>query len=238
MKRIAVAYLVAVHVLLVTAIAKTDLVPRVAARLNLTKPQMPGEMPEEDSIIPTLRTIHKQMDSSVPAGVTIFLGDSITMALATAALAPRTVNYGIGSQRSDQLLKSMDLYKSIERASRVVIMIGTNDLLQGREEGIESRYRAILEKIPGDTQIIMNSVPPLDNPMFYGHQVEDASVRKVVASAKAACGNDPRCRFVNTYDALTSNSLPAPGVLLADKIHLAREGYRLWIEAMQLQINL
>lgn len=195
----------------------------------MTTPQIP----EEESIIPRLRDVHRQMDSSVPSGATIFLGDSITMGLATAAVAPYTVNYGIGWQRSDQLIKSMEIYKSIGRAGRVVITIGTNDLLQGREAGIESRYRAILEKIPANTPIVMNSVPPLDSPVFYGRQIDDANVRKVVASAKAVCDADTRCRFVNTYDALTTNGKPTLGIYVDGGVHLSPKGYQLWIDAMR-----
>lgn len=223
------AYLVAVHILLGVAIVKTDLVPRVAEKLKLGEPRPP----EEESIIPRLRDVHGQMDPAVPAGATIFLGDSITMALATASLAPRTVNYGIGWQRSDQLINSMDIYKSIERAGRVVITIGTNDLLQGREAGIETRYQTILSKIPPKTPVVMNSVPPIGDVVFYGRKIEDANVRKVVASAKTVCEADPRCRFVNTYEALAPNGSPTSGSLLADNVHLAPKGYQLWIDAMR-----
>ena len=83
----------------------------------------------------------------------------------------------------------------------------------------------------------MNSVPPLDSPAFYGKKIEDANVRKVVASGKAVCEADSRCRFVNIYDVLTTNGVPVPvpvlGVLLPDKIHLAPKGYQLWIKATQ-----
>jgi len=78
-KIVIIAYLIAVHVLLGVALVKTDLIPRVSARLTHAYPAPP----EEDSIIPRLREVHEQMDSSVPAGATIFLGDSITMGLAT-----------------------------------------------------------------------------------------------------------------------------------------------------------
>lgn len=223
------AYLIGVHALLAVALVKTDLIPRVAIKFGLVKPPIP----EEDSIIPRLREVHRQMDSSVPAGATIFLGDSITMALATAAIAPYTVNYGIGSQRSDQLIKSLDIYESIKRAERVVITIGTNDIAQGRGLEIESRYRAILAKIPSNVAVIMSSIPPIGNTEFGGRKIVDTEVRYAVASAEKACEADRRCRFVNAYEALTSNRLPLPGVLLGDGVHLAPKGYELWIHAIR-----
>ena len=233
MKNIIIAYLITLHVLLILAIAKTDLASRVANRLHIIKLQPP----EEESIIPRLREVHAQMDSSVPDGATIFLGDSITMGLATAAITQYTVNYGIGWQRSDQLINSMDIYKSITRASRVVITIGTNDLLQGRESGIESRYRTILEKIPSSVDVVMSSVPPIGEVVFYGKRIDDSDVRDVVASAKKICESDSRCRFVNTYDALTTNGKLLPGVLLPDNVHLAPKGYELWIKSIKREVN-
>ena len=223
------AYLIAVHALLVVALVKTDLIPRVAVKFGLAKPLIP----EEESIIPRLRAVHQQMDSSVPAGATIFLGDSITMALATAAIAPYSVNYGIGWQRSDQLIKSMDIYESIKRAGQVVIMIGTNDILQGREPGIETRYQAILAKIPSNVAVTMSSVPPIGSIEFGGRKIADTRVQYAVAGAKHACEADRRCRFVNAYEVLTSNRSPLPGVLLEDGIHLAPKGYELLIGAIR-----
>lgn len=229
-KVVTAAYLVVVHALLGVALVKTDLVPRITAKLSFGSPQ--PQHSEDDYIILRLREVHRQMDSAVPAGATIFIGDSITMALATAAVAPRSVNYGISAQRSDQLIKSMDIYKSIERASRVIVTIGTNDLLQGREAGIELRYKEILAKIPISVEVVISSVPPLGKGSFYGRTIEDINVRKVVASAKSVCEADSRCRFVNAYDVLTTNGTPIPGTLLADNIHLSPEGYRLWIYAI------
>lgn len=234
MKRLLIAaYLVGLHALLAAALVKTDLIPRAAITLGITT----AKIPEEETIIPRLRDVHRQMDPSVPEGATIFLGDSITMGLATAAIASRAVNYGIGWQRSDQLIKSMDIYESIKRAGQVVIMIGTNDLLQGREAGIESRYQAILAKIPSNIKVVMSSVPPLGHVVFYGREIDDANVRKVVASAKAVCEADPRCRFVNAYDTLTSNGAPAAGVLLKDNIHLSPKGYAPLIKELRSASN-
>lgn len=158
-----IAYLVLIHTLLAVACISSDLLPHVAVVPRLTTPPPP----ETETLINMLRTVHSHVDSTVPEGATIFLGDSITMFFATSALAAHSVNYGIGWQRTDQLIDSMDLYQSIERAARMVITIGTNDLRQHRAQGIESRYRAILAKIPAKTSIVMSSIPPLGSSLFH-----------------------------------------------------------------------
>ncbi len=222
-------YLFVVHALLGVAVVKTDLVARIAAKVGLGG----GWTGEEEAMIVRMREVQARMDPAVPAGATIFLGDSLTVGLVTAALAPYTVNYGIGGQRSDQLIESMDIYESMGRAGRVVITIGTNDLLQGQEAGIEGRYRAMLSKIPGGTAVVMNSVPPLGDVVVAGRRIDDADVRKVVVCARAVCEADRRCRFVDSHEALTTSGGPKPGVLLGDHIHLSPMGYRLWIQAMR-----
>ena len=229
------AYLILIHCFFVIVVVKTNILHLIGEKLHVVKPVIV----EEDEIIPRLREAHRNMDASIPAGVTIFLGDSITMSLATPAVVPNSINFGIGWQRSDQLIKSMESYSSIKRARRIVITIGTNDLLQGRENGIESRYQMLLKKIPGSIDIVMSSVPPIGNVNFYGvHKVADANVKAVVASARRACAEDGRCRFVDAYSALTSNGLPIEGVLLPDQIHLTPKGYALWINALRQQISI
>lgn len=188
---------------------------------------------EEVPFIPMMRGVHAWMDESVPAGATIFIGDSITMALATAAVSPNSVNYGISWQRSDQLIQSMDIYKSMARASRVFVMVGTNDVLEGREADIQSRYQTILAKIPANIEVVMSSIPPVGNIVINGRKIDEKDVRNVVSSAKTVCEADKRCRFVNTYDALSTDGNPTQGVLLPDQIHLSTKGYQLWIEALR-----
>ena len=223
------AYLVVVHVLLVAACISTDFLPRVAAKLHLSAPP-PSEA---ELMMSVMRTVHSQVDATVPEGATLFLGDSITMFFATSALAAHAVNYGIGWQRTDQLIDSMDRYQSMARAARVVVTIGTNDLLQHRSHGIESRYRAILAKIPAHASIVMSSIPPLGNSLFRDQGIAVDDVRRVVASAQAACEADHRCRFVNTYEALSVHGHPVPGALRADDIHLTPQGYARWFAAMR-----
>ena len=189
--------------------------------------------PEEVPFISMMRGVHAWMDESVPAGATIFIGDSITMALATAAVAPYSVNYGISWQRSDQLIQSMDIYKSMARSSRVFVMVGTNDVLEGREVGIQSRYQAILAKIPANVEVVMSSIPPVGDVVINGRKIDEKNVRAVVAFAKTVCEADKRCRFVNTYEALSTDGKPTQGVLLPDQIHLSTKGYQLWIEALR-----
>jgi hypothetical protein len=200
MKRAFIAYLVLLHLALASALWK-----RYTA---------------ESPFIPAMRQVHQDMESNVPAGAAIFLGDSITQRLVTSNVAPLSVNYGIGWQRSDQLIESMKGYESIQRASAVYIAIGVNDLLQKRQDGIDGRYRTILQAIPARIPVVLSSVSPLPT--------LDSDVVKGVRDAGArACAERPGCVFVDLLALL-----PAAG-LQPDKVHLSAQGYRLWIGALR-----
>jgi lysophospholipase L1-like esterase len=230
-----IAYLIVLHVVVVAALFKTDLLPRLAIRAGLAKP----DIPDMEPIISGWRGFHKKIDSFIPPGTTIFLGDSIMSGLTTTDLAPRAVNYGIGWQRSDQLIKSMDSYESVKRAGRVVLMIGTNDLLQGRDDELELRYRSILEKIPPGIPVVMSSVTPLSpNIVWLERKIQDTKVRAAVQVAKKVCESRHGCKFVNAYEVLSNaNGGVQSDVLLEDGIHLTSKGYTLWSNALHQAIE-
>jgi hypothetical protein len=218
------AYLILLHLLVGIALVKTDLLPRIADRLGLAPP----DMPDTEPLMAAWRAIHRHKDATAPEGATLFLGDSITKAMPVANITPGAVNFGIGWQRADQLIVSMRGYTSLQRAARVVVMIGTNDLLQGQDAALPVHYRTILAKIPRDTPVIMASVPPLaPTSKWQQGAVDDARVRAAVASAQQACEARPHCRFVNAYDALSQQGAAMPGALQPDGIHLAPLGYEL-----------
>ena len=217
-----VAYIAFLHVFSAIALQRTDLVERALVRFGF------ADAPEQP-IINNLRAVHRQMDSSIPSGATLFLGDSITMALATAAIVPMSVNYGIGWQRSDQLTESLPIYRSIERASGVVVMIGTNDILQNRVEGIGARYAEILQKIPPNLPIVLISPPPMSRTTFGGQAIDPRASGAVRDLAFEACAAVSRCTFVDATSALSDGEDPLNGVLVADGIHLSPLGYQILI---------
>lgn len=207
-------YVLAAHALIAVMLLHSDFLSRVRWHLGVAE--------EEAPLILTMRRVHVQMDPLVPAGSSIFLGDSLTMGLVASTIAPNAVNYGIGHQRSDQLLQSMDLYRSLATAGKVFVVIGTNDLLQGRDHGLEDRYRAILRKIPQSVPVVMADPPPSE-------LIEPTRLTKAAAAARKACNADPRCKFVDLFGAMRGQ----PGVLQEDGVHLAPKGYSIMISQLR-----
>ena len=180
-------YLLGLHSFLVLTVQSPDIVLRVAAKLGLRQPIL--HPTERDLVIEAMGWAHRITDRSVQAGSVIFLGDSLTAALETSLIVPNAVNYGIYGQRSDQLLRSLDIYESLKRSKLIVVTIGTNDLIEGRDDGIGLRYEAILAKLPANVPVILSSVPPLGS-VLNGRIIISERVLNVVVSARTACQKD------------------------------------------------
>jgi lysophospholipase L1-like esterase len=161
------------------------------------------------------------MDAAVPEGAVLFFGDSNTFTLVTAAVAPLAVNFGIGSLRSDQLQAAMPIYRSMARARAVSIMIGTNDVLTGAEDGLEDRYRGIIDQVPEGVPVILSSIPPINRP-----GLQD---RARYAALRASWAAYRRCRFVDLHSALDG----LPDALTDDGVHLDVRGYEVWCELLR-----
>lgn len=207
MKPVAIAYLVAVHAALLVLFLRSE--------TGLPPAMQPAVRAPAQAFLAEMRYIHRYLDPNIPAGAVLFAGDSITQYLPTGAVAPSAVNLGIAGQRSDQLLESMEGYASMTRARAVVLMIGTNDLLQGQEAGIGDRYRAIVQKVPSAVPALLVAVPP----------VRGKDRGPLVRAAREACGRRAGCRFVDPFAEGTD--------LLGDGVHLSPAGNAMLVQALK-----
>ena len=129
-RRLWVGYLLLLHIFAAVLVFKTDFLPRLTSKL--------GNSPvKSDPYIADMLKHQRWMDDAVPTGAVIFLGDSIVQGLATAAVAPASVNYGIGTATTVDLIGALPSYRSLERAGSVVLSIGINDLAHGIQMVLE-----------------------------------------------------------------------------------------------------
>ena len=113
---------------------------------------VPQRNNESDPTRAPMLKIYDQADHRVPAGATIFLGDSI--AFKAPFGGPCFANRGIGGERSDQLLANLDRWPSIDRAGAVIVAIGTNDVWQWRADALGPNVAAILDRIEAPVTLI------------------------------------------------------------------------------------
>jgi lysophospholipase L1-like esterase len=171
------------------------------------------------------------MDESVPDKTTIFLGDSITQGLATAAVVPCSINYGIAGENTAQLLDAIPSYKSLARANAIVLTIGINDLEQGMNVGLNNRYQKIVEALPQQTPLIWSAVMPAKN-------IALSDINNANQSIKSLCASRGNCVFVDTWRFLADkNGYMITRLFLDDGVHLSTEGYRAWILSLKQAIQ-
>jgi lysophospholipase L1-like esterase len=220
---VAIGYIIALHLFSAMLIVKTDFIPKVKAKLGLAP----------TPYVLNMLKYHQWIDDSVPDHATIFLGDSITQGLATAAVAPSSVNYGIGGETTAQLLGVMSSYKSLSRADAIFLNIGVNDLAQGRKEGLSDRYRKILQALPSKATLIWSAVMPVRS-----KKIALSDVDCINHTIRSLCSNRGNCVFVDTWKLLADkNGQMNKSLFLHDGLHLSPAGYRAWIPALKQAIQ-
>ena len=216
-------YIIALHLLSIVLVAKTDFVPKLKVKFGMSAVLDPN--PHFQRMV----TYHRWMDELVPENSVVFLGDSITQGLATAAVAPYTINYGIGGEDATQLLEAIPSYRSLTRASAVVLAIGINDLGHGKKEGLKDRYRRIADAIPLEKTLIWSSVMPAKSA-----KISSADIVETNRTIKTMCEERRNCIFVDTWSFLAdANGLMISRYFLDDGVHLTPDGYRQWISALK-----
>lgn len=242
-KRIAIAYLIGVHLLLAVVLLKNDFVPHVLYKLGIQhRASTPGWNSEITEHFDRMLRYHRRMDGNVPDGAVVFIGDSITQGLCVSAVASPSVNYGIGSDTTVGVLQRLPVYKSIARASGVVLAIGVNDMKYRLNGDILRNYSAIIERIPDAVPVIISAVLPLnDDARQSTVQNSQGPTKTRIFELNSALQRLTRVhgllRFVDVGPFLADST----GNLArrfddGDGVHLNSEGNAIWIGHLQKAI--
>lgn len=192
----------------------------VARRLGLG--QLVAER-QQDLWLGRMRAHHRRLDASTPAGATVFLGASTVQGLNAARVRACSVNFGIGGERAPELVERIGDYRSLRRASAIVLMTGLNDVLRGDDAGLDDDYRRLLAALPPGTPVVWSSLPKLSPAVAAGRE-RAAAVMRANRLARAICATRANCRFVDLHGDMTD---PA-AFTASDGIHLDSAGYALW----------
>lgn len=187
---------------------------------------MPRAFEEIDWLAANYRRLIAQFAAYAPAqDEVVFFGDSITEGGDWAALFPgvETRNFGIGGDRGEGLLSRYGQVVAT-RPSRILILIGTNDLSNGdTPENIAFEVDQLLGRLKAelpDTALVVQSVLPRQ-PEF-APRIRDLNARlRAVAEDRGAAYVDIFSAFVVEGDRLD----PA---VTEDDLHLTPAGYARW----------
>lgn len=242
-KRAFVTYLILLHLFLGLVLVKSDFILRVDEKLRLMT-RNPPTLRQTTENTPKIKAksfgmleYHKRMDDNVPDGAVIFIGDSITQGLCVLAVVPLSMNYGIGGDTSAGVLKRLPEYKSLERASVIVIAIGANDMSQRSNEDILKNYRAIIQNIPGKVPVVFSAVLPIDEDCGKYAQGTNQRIRRLNKELKTLCATSLRLFYVDAGPFLADKDGDLSDEFHdGDNIHLNSMGNNIWIRELKKTI--
>lgn len=183
----------------------------------------------------------------------IFLGDSITEGWGGAGSEvwqaeygkKQAVNFGIGGDRTQHVLYRVQngnldgLAKPAQGSAPklLVLMIGTNNsngadnTAEEIAEGIKTIVGAIKEKLP-TTKILLLSIFPR------GEKPNDQRVKNDRASELASKVADGKIvHYLNINDTFLEKDGTIRKEIMPDFLHLSKEGYQRWADAMKPTIT-
>lgn len=209
-------YLAALHLAAAALVLRSGRVVRWMQRLGFEPASYRRQMKRAQDA-------NAKLAANLPHGASVFIGDSLFLGLVTAAVAPHAVNLSIGGARAHHLLEAIPRY-NLQRAGRVYLMAGTNDVAKGFGQDLVTEYRMMLEAIPLDVPVMLCSIPPI------GGKVD--RTMQAAHAARAAAAFHPLCTFVDVHAALLLDGQPRPGVLEPDRMHLMPAGYAIVSEVL------
>lgn len=185
-------------------------------------------------------SIHRRMDDSIPAGYTLFFGDSLTQSLAVSTIVKNAVNYGIGKDTSQGLLDRLAYYQSIKRAKNIVISIGTNDLKQHSATQIVNNLTTIINSIRSQTTapIFVNEILLVDERNKRSKPRKNSVITDINKTLIQFISSIDNVTFIKVNHLLTdaSNNLDT-SYHVGDGLHLSTRGYQIWISQIQKALS-
>jgi lysophospholipase L1-like esterase len=176
---------------------------------------------------------HKRIDACAPDGSVLFIGDSFIQGMCVTDVWPGSINYGIGGDTTDGVLKRFPIYKSALRAGAIVLAVGDNDLRRGQVESmIVANYQKIVTGVPTNVPVLICSLTPCSEP------ADSRQINKRIASLNrqltGVCSGRRNCHYLDLSSKLTNdNGYLRPQFDDGDGVHLNGDGYRLCIEKLR-----
>ena len=231
LRKLGVAYLLVLHVLLALVLAKSNFIEKVGYKLGVfTSPELPAYYDQTT-------THHFRMDGNVPDGATLFIGDSITQGLATSAIANVSVNYGIGGDTTLGVLNRIGKYNSLTRADAVVLAIGFNDLGRRSNEEIVNNYKNILDSLPKNIPVVVSAILPVDESVWQV-KLQNKKILEVNALLHGLVREYGNVSFLDAGSLLRdSNNNLKSNFHVGDGVHLSSDGYQIWIRELKRALN-
>lgn len=170
----------------------------------------------------------------------VFLGDSITdfYDLGKHYSDYKVVNSGISGNTTDDILKDMNDRVYRYNPSKVILLIGTNDLNTGKKvDEVVDNIKKIVEEIEDNrksAEIYVEGIYPvnkeINSKIVYRRKNED--IEEVNKKLKEYC-KEKKITFIDTYEVLKDDEGKLKEEYSEDGLHLNDEGYEVITEKLK-----
>ena len=232
-KKLLFIYFMFMHIFLLFVLFKSDFTNRVYN--FLVKPS--SEKSNADMwYFDYMVDHHLSNDSNIPDGAIVFIGDSIMSGLDVSEIAPNSLNYGIGNDTTVGVLKRLSKYKSVKKATAVVLSIGINDTRSRSNGEILRLFSSIIDEIPEQVPFIISSIFQVNDIMRKDLQGVNSRIAELNSGLKQLCASQlkSRCEFVTTGAKITDYNGNMKPEYTIDGVHLTGEANSLWVLRLEL----
>lgn len=232
--KIAACYLLGIHLFIGLMLLKSDFIGLVVSRFT----DVVEGPPEITGFFERVVQYHARMDGNVPDGSVVFIGDSLTQGLCVTAVAPMSINYGIGGDTTVGVLQRLPNYHSLKRAGAIVVTIGNNDLAFRTNREIMRNYSAIIARLPRDIPVIFSPPIPYDEKADTQWSGRNQRVRALSKDLEILTRKSGNLHFVDVGPLLVD----AEGNLAdryhdGDGTHLNAKGNEVWITLLRKTVE-
>lgn len=177
---------------------------------------------------------------ALKSGQIVFIGDSMTERYKLDRLYKdlelEVYNRGISGDTAAWLQTRLEASLLAPAPSKVVLMIGTNDINYGRSaEEIATDYESILRRMRQnlpEAEIWCVSIIPQNTDYSEHAAGNNAQIREANEKIKAlACSYG--LEYVDLYSLLVDENGLLDGKYSSDGLHLNRKGYAVWTDVMK-----
>lgn len=226
-RRLLIAHVVTVHLVLALVLWRSDALPRLQRVLGLAAP------PEPTEHYGRMRPILDRIDAQAPDGAVVLLGDSIVQGYHAAALDPLAVNLGIGTDTTVGLVDRLADYDGLARARAVVVAVGHNDLYLRDDAELLANCRRILGSLPCCVSVAWVGILPVDEAASPDLAGFNERIRGLAPALAELCGQRLGTVFLDMSDDLAdADGNLADAYHAGDGIHLSPAGYAVWTRAL------
>ncbi len=174
----------------------------------------------------------------LPGDGFVFLGNSLTEGFDLQKYFPGwpVINRGIGGDHIDGLLMRLDTSVLALHPARLFLMIGINDIADGRDnEYLLPLYKKLIAEILDGTtsKIYLQSLLPT------GPEIVQCPPEQITALNRELrkIGDGKRIIFVDLYPHFTKEHPWLDPGLTEDGLHLNEQGYALWAGILKRNIS-